>query len=314
MSEAQLITKDLEEAHAVLSAEFCPFTLSVSGSTSGFEAKHRRNGFDGMSLHHLTYAADVRVDAEPFHDFVLLTQVMKGRYRIASREGERVLGPGNTVMMDAHTRYRMDFLESCELRQLRIDRPAWQRALADLQGAHDPRLRRFSTSAVPDPLAEKRQRFLMGMVDKTLVPQNWAASDILRTQLIQLAVAILMDQPYDNSAKAAPDRPFSRSVKAAVEYFVANAREDIRIDDVAKAVHLSPRALQETFRREMGMTPLAILRDIRMQGAHNDLRRLGSHETTVAAIAQSWGFANPGRFSSEYHRRFDKAPSDVLRS
>jgi transcriptional regulator GlxA family with amidase domain len=73
------------------------------------------------------------------------------------------------------------------------------------------------------------------------------------------------------------------------------------------------RALQEGFARELGMPPLAYLRQVRLDRAWADLVQAEPTATTVAEVALRWGFAHLGRFSAAYSQRFGEYPKDTLR-
>ncbi|WP_156745265.1 helix-turn-helix transcriptional regulator, partial [Mycobacterium sp. 1165178.9] len=104
------------------------------------------------------------------------------------------------------------------------------------------------------------------------------------------------------------------AVRRAIAYLEDSAAEDVRIVDVAAAARLSPRALQEAFRKHLDTTPMAYLKSIRLARAHADLRQASVEDgTTVAAVAFRWGFGNLGRFAADYRREFRRSPREVLR-
>lgn len=310
-----LSTSDLDEARAALSTSYCPHSLRVLGRARGFQARHRADGFEGMSLHLLSYSCDVRAEADPLRDFILLSQVRRGRYRIASVEGERTLGPGETVTLDPNTAYCMDFLDDCEMLQLRIEYDAWYRAFVDLIGVDASWPVRFSITVPPRPSLEHRRSSILSLVAQFVMDQSWVAeTQLLRIPLIQLCLATLLDTSAHEVSTLWPPHEVSKVVQRAIEYFNEHAQEEVGLTDVARAVYLSPRALQQTFKRELDISPLAALREIRLRGAHEDLRRNSPHEKTVTDIALIWGFANMGRFAKEYRRRFGRLPSETLRS
>lgn len=52
---------------------------------------------------------------------------------------------------------------------------------------------------------------------------------------------------------------------------------------------------------------------IRFDRVRTELRNHSVSETTVAGVARQWGFAQAGRFSSAYVKRFGELPSETLR-
>ena len=82
---------------------------------------------------------------------------------------------------------------------------------------------------------------------------------------------------------------------------------------LATELHLSVRALQAGFQREVGMAPMAYLRMVRLRRAHAALREADPAETTVQAVAVGLGLLHQGRFASHYRAVFGEMPSETLR-
>lgn len=91
-----------------------------------------------------------------------------------------------------------------------------------------------------------------------------------------------------------------------------NAALPIGPVEIAGAAHLSVRGAQVAFQRLLGTTPLASLRDVRLDRVRIDLRLADPARATVASVARSWGFAHLGRFSAAYAARFGEYPSVTL--
>lgn len=86
------------------------------------------------------------------------------------------------------------------------------------------------------------------------------------------------------------------------------------VPEIAAAVGVSQRTLEYAFRDAFGVTPLQFIRRQRMNGAHRDLRIHDRTTTTVASVAEKWGFTEPGRFAIDYRRIFGRSPSVTLAS
>ncbi|MBT2504085.1 helix-turn-helix transcriptional regulator [Curtobacterium sp. ISL-83] len=89
--------------------------------------------------------------------------------------------------------------------------------------------------------------------------------------------------------------------------------QPLTVADVAAAVGLSARGLQEGFQRATGRTPTAYLRDVRLDYARHDLLRGGPDATTVRGVARRWGFTHLGRLAQSYMERHGEYPSTTLR-
>jgi transcriptional regulator GlxA family with amidase domain len=58
---------------------------------------------------------------------------------------------------------------------------------------------------------------------------------------------------------------------------------------------------------------MTYLQSVRLDRAHESLRRADPTRLTVSAVAHRWGFAHLGRFASAYRLRFGEPPSETLR-
>jgi len=110
-----------------------------------------------------------------------------------------------------------------------------------------------------------------------------------------------------------PDVGCSPILRRAVDYIHANCARDITMADIASAVNVTPRAVQYMFRRHLGTTPMAYLRQVRLDRARHDLLAADPACDTVSGIATRWGFAHIGRFSQVYRVEFGESPSVTLR-
>ena len=102
-----------------------------------------------------------------------------------------------------------------------------------------------------------------------------------------------------------------RQVRRGMEFARAHAAMPIAISDMAAAAGVSTRALQQNFRRFLGVTPMGYLRQLRLESAHYDLVN-ADPSATITEIAQRWGFVHMGRFAKEYRAAFGVSPSTDL--
>lgn len=79
---------------------------------------------------------------------------------------------------------------------------------------------------------------------------------------------------------------------------------------IAAEVHLHPAQLDRLFRREHGVSPMAHLRELRLQRAR---ALLMAREAAVSEVAHMCGIGDPAYFSRAFRRRFGVAPSGTRR-
>lgn len=126
----------------------------------------------------------------------------------------------------------------------------------------------------------------------------------------------LVQQPtYSAQAFAGCEQPTPpRTIKSAVDLIEAHPEDFATITDLARAISVSVRALQEGFKRHVGMPPLAYLREVRLNRVHAELATASTDCVTVAETAMKWGFSHLGRFGVAYRRKFGVTPYQTLRA
>ncbi|OBI51202.1 helix-turn-helix transcriptional regulator [Mycobacterium sp. E787] len=147
-----------------------------------------------------------------------------------------------------------------------------------------------------------------------------AAPDTAQQPLIVAALAPLLAgallECYPSTASdqgLAGDPTLPEALKESVAYIHRHAAGEVSINDIAAAVHLTPRAVQYLFRRQLDTTPTEYVRRVRLQRAHDDLIAAEPSGSTVTEIAARWGFAHTGRFAVLYRQTYGQSPHTTLR-
>lgn len=130
-----------------------------------------------------------------------------------------------------------------------------------------------------------------------------------------LATALLECYPSTVTAERdlLSDPEVPETLKDAVAYIHGHAAGDLSVNDIAAAVHLTPRAVQYLFRQQLDTTPTEYVRRVRLHCAHQDLLAGNRSQVTVTEIAQRWGFAHTGRFAVLYRQTYGQSPHTTLK-
>lgn len=102
-----------------------------------------------------------------------------------------------------------------------------------------------------------------------------------------------------------------RHVRLAVEYIQAHPEVLVSGTELAQLAHVSLRALQEGFRRFMGMSIVEYQRQVRLECAFKRLERGGME--SVTDVAARYGFSNVGRFCQYFKNAYGVSPAQVRR-
>lgn len=128
--------------------------------------------------------------------------------------------------------------------------------------------------------------------------------------LARLLLAI--DHPDRDALDASVPSWGPRTVRSCVDYIEDHAEEPMTLASLADEAGLSVRALEGCWIRHRDVPPGQDVGRVRLGRAHHDLQFYRPGETTVAAVATSWGF-RPEPFVAAYGNRFGRPPAQTLR-
>jgi AraC-like DNA-binding protein len=104
-----------------------------------------------------------------------------------------------------------------------------------------------------------------------------------------------------------------RAIRIAVDIMEAEADLPLTLSAIATRSQVSVRSLQLAFKRHLGLSPMAYLREVRLRRAHQNLLESDPSTVTVASVAFRWGFTNLGRFAAAHAARYREPPVEALR-
>jgi AraC-like DNA-binding protein len=312
----QLSCPDLDEARSMLNRFFYPMAVSTPAGTDGFEVALRVIQLGPLTVGHLSIGAPVTVvtaEVDGYH--VTLPTVgqllarQAGHEVAANPDTAAVFRPGNPV----YVRHDAPFIEL----DVKIERSALEAELEALLG-------RPVTGPIDLPPAMSLRagpsrswsRLVCLVGDEGNHPQSLIRHPLIAEQLRHSVLSgLLLCLPHSYSDELmAPARPGPpRAIRRAIDAIHDEPERPFSAADLAAIAGMSVRSLQEGFRRHLGCAPMTYLQQIRLERAHESLRRADSHRVTVASIAHQWGFAHLGRFASAYRGRFGNSPSETLR-
>ncbi|WIX76525.1 AraC family transcriptional regulator [Amycolatopsis carbonis] len=266
-------------------------------------------GLGALNLVVVRYGAQVTVDAFPTRNRFALTVPLGPMWVSAPEVTGKVLTSGFALAGDAHTVMRPDPHAGALVLSTRMSRV--EEHLGTLLGRAPSTALRFlppnAPAAGPAALLDSAWRTACLALADARAPLG---PSVLRALEDQLLTAILLGLPHTSSPElldGPADEP-ADVVERARTWLEEHHAEPVTVTDLARAAGLGPRQLQAHFRRRLGTTPTALLRDIRLGSAHRAL--LGA-DRTVAEIAHSCGFTHLSRFAQEYRARFGELPSET---
>jgi transcriptional regulator GlxA family with amidase domain len=110
-------------------------------------------------------------------------------------------------------------------------------------------------------------------------------------------------------ASAAAERRLSEPVRTALGHFMANYNASVTLSDLAALTQRTPFQLIRAFRRELGITPHAMLIRIRIQHA----KALLARGEPIAGVAVDVGFVDQTHFGRHFKRVQNETPGRFRR-
>ncbi|MFE7114741.1 AraC family transcriptional regulator [Streptomyces sp. NPDC057654] len=217
-----------------------------------------------------------------------------------------VANPGDTQELRPLRSRRTRFLG------LRIDAALVDREFAALAGHPPTSPVRFDFALDLGEPKGRAVRLLVGSLLEQLDSKDplFQRAELQRSQLHCLVSALLLAQPHSHTGELhdGPRPGHPRSLRAALAFIEAHLCEHIGLDDIAAAARCSPRTLSSAFRARLGLSPMAYVRNLRLDRIREDIL---TTTDPIGTIAYRWGLSHLGRFAAAYRTRFTELPSET---
>jgi AraC-like DNA-binding protein len=104
------------------------------------------------------------------------------------------------------------------------------------------------------------------------------------------------------------------AVRACEAYMRDHIDESISLHDLSEACGFRPRSLINAFEAFTGVSPMAYLKALRLNGVREALGAAGRGRTRIIDVAMDWGFEHMGHFAADYRAMFGERPSETPRA
>ncbi|NLT35728.1 MAG: AraC family transcriptional regulator [Gaiellales bacterium] len=293
-----------------------PHRLFIMTPHHRLDARLDRLPLGQVELVRLQYQADVKVKPGVLGSLYLVTLPLSGRavQQIGSETVEVNPERGSVASATREFKFKADV----EYTQMifRIDREALERRCAEVLGHPLNQPIDFEPGVDLRSAAGEQWLHMAGFViGSEAFVENLQIHSRMAQHLEGLVIDLLLTtQPhtYSDELERGPSCSSPYYVRRAEEYMRTYPGENISLRSLARVVGVSERSLLAGFRKHRGVSPMAMLRDIRLTGVHEALAQAESREDTVTDIAFSWGFTHLGCFSAAYRRKYGRRPSETL--
>jgi AraC-like DNA-binding protein len=314
-----LATSDIDEARAFLDKHFYKSFVDVLSWERRWQTRFDVTPGGAVTLGDLQFGTDVKIR---FGEL--------GAYHVdLPMAGSLVWRQGRSVPLQATTRTAAVFRPVGDTHLEKWDGDCRLLAVKIGRAALEDQLARLLDSPVRSPVSfaptidmtcgpgASWLRLVRLMVADAVQPKGLIHHPLVGARLQEALITGLLsaaDHPFrDRLERSSPATAAPGAVRRVVEAMRAHPGEPFTVVDLAAIAGVSVRCLQESFRRDVGMPPMAYLRQLRLARVHEHLRQGDPAFHTVTEIAYRYGFTHMGRFAAEYRARYGVPPSETLR-
>jgi transcriptional regulator GlxA family with amidase domain len=145
----------------------------------------------------------------------------------------------------------------------------------------------------------------LGMVDQDL------GADVARRVAKSLVVYHRRGGGQSQHSALLELDPKSDRIQASLDYAKRNLHNNLLVEDLAQAAHLSVRQFSRAFRAETGQSPAKAVETLRLEAARVMMEQT-SHP--IETVAMQTGFADRERMRRAFLRAFGQPPQAIRRS
>lgn len=305
---------DIDAATAFFRSGYAIRDPDVTPTDAAFSWEHAAIGGADMSLRTTRFLAGLRGVSKHEDEYIVLWN-RAGRTVLTIEEREVELPAGTPIVLPMDRSFELHHTNIVQS-LVHLKRRFVESLAATSDDPDGTRLAFDPFRALtPEGLASWRavvRRISPRFLDLQTPPDALARREMADA----VATALLSTFPQRSGLHVPEGRlgPEIDRVRRAIDFVHANAHLPIGTTEISAAADLSPRGLQQSFRRHLDTTPGALLRSVRLDAVHRELTAAESGSTTVADVARAWGFAHLGRFSAAYRSRFGRLPNETLRT
>jgi len=307
----------LDGATDVVSRNIYPHRLSAA-DTRGVSLMCVTSALDlgDCALGYVQYGSNVGIESGIIEEYLLVKSTLSGHGRVTCGDHSITSTPGSIIMTSMTERTNILMSAQCRHLTARISRQALEARIAEKLGRRLTAPLSFGMEVASDSDFGRGWHQLLSHIChlSASAPSVLACEDVRRQYSRTMIELLVHSAPHNYSAAleeaAHPSIPWH--VRRAREYVHSHIADIRSIADIAAAVGITPRTLQNGFRQAFNQTPAEYVRQMRIRALHAALQSADSRQS-VTDLMQAVGIVNFGRYARYYRQQIGVAPSVTLK-
>lgn len=308
-------TRDIDQARRWGESVFCQNELTNLDALSSLDANLCYKKFGNLGMGTISYGGEVTISPNEFNTFYLVQMPLHGGECIDSNNQRTYISQSVGCVLNAQHPVLLHHSANTKKIFLRVERELLERLCGQHLGRGVPLPIEFDTAMPLNSPAGKRWMQTMSWLAELLNEGEVSDSPLLAVQIEHMVATMLLECQHSNLSEALlhdSHKITPSFVRRAQQFLEERASEPITVCDIAEYVGVSTRSLYNGFQKYRHMSPMHMLKEIRLNRVREQLMQSQTGQTTVTAVAYQWGFCHLGHFTIDYKRRFGECPSDTL--
>jgi AraC-like DNA-binding protein len=308
-------TDSLSIIHERMSRKFLPHRLDRKFSGTTLEFDHHWIPFPSFHINMISYNDGVRVIGEqPPDEWFCLQFTIQGTCEVGNGQARYELNPNQVFILNLGKPVYQDMEAGYRQINVQVKRSAAERLLAQsLGGVSRPKLQFPDVPMALNGDLESLFRYVGDLIHArayVLMMLNVPAVERQIDQAFLTMLLCALPNDYQQRLKElddGPPKPYY--IRKAEAFMKANVNELITLQDIVSVSGVAERTLHNAFRQHLGLTPLAFLKNHRLEVVRRILMDPANARRTVTDIAFEHGFMHMSKFADDYKRRFGETPT-----
>ncbi|QLC25061.1 AraC family transcriptional regulator [Parasphingopyxis algicola] len=317
----QFRSTNADTVRSYMGSLFCDHTLRTEGGMPPMSFRHHRTRLNGITFHATDYGMPygrVMIDIPVISDICLVQFSISGTAAMSAGGKTFEMPPGHMCVLNSETPVRQVFDHDYKHVTVKIPIRQIESVLHKELGFRELNLELQPTPIKLDGAASgfaHMVRTICDDIDSGLSAYHHRrAVETVEDTLTRLLLAVV-PHSYSDLYNAPAHGPAPYYVKRVEQYIYESRDHDgaITLADMVEVSGVSARSLHAGFRRFRDTTPMAYLKQCRLDRARRKLKTGVDDGTTVTEIAMACGFTHLSKFARDYQERFGELPSATLK-
>lgn len=314
--DAVIATRSLEEARDAVTRVYLPHELV--GPQDAMDMRLNATSDRFLTLGYLTYQAETELRMPAAEQWYHINLQLTGATWASRTDGTTETTPAHQrgLVLNPHQANTVRWSPDAEQLILKVSRSSLESHLADLLGRPVTEVVDFEfgldlTSASGQALL-RSVHFLATELER---PGGVRDLPMARSQLEAYVLTNLLNagrHQYSDALAGRDDDSRLGRLAPVLRHIEEHADTELTPESLARVACVSVRSLHAGFQDQLGESPMAYVRRIRLGKVRADLLRADPRTTRVTDVAMRWGFFHQSRFAQQYREQFQELPSATL--